>query len=247
MRRHIRAEWYRVIHSGSFFKIMIAAAVFSLTIRLLMDLGSFDKPLFGVVSEVSEFLGMVFPCVICTVCAATLGSQFSNRTAYYEIMDGASPHKIILGKYLTYVPLGLLLLPLPMGIYFAVIGLKNGLGGMKSPLLFALLFTVVAVHILSVTVFYVLIAKKMIAGAVAPYLRFVLLEQFGYMMMIELNRHEIMKWQKIMDWFPTVQVMRLAQAEYSSEFVVAVLLSFVIETAFLYAVTVYTYKQRKFC
>ncbi|MDO4317552.1 MAG: hypothetical protein Q4C48_05005 [Lachnospiraceae bacterium] len=243
MNRQIKAEWYRLVHSGHYFGFFLFVSILIAGIPFLINPDYSRQNLLENLAAYGELLPMLIGAVTCTFLAVLLCSRFGSRTAYYEIMDGARPAKIIWSKLLVYCPLALGLTLMQFGIFLLGIGLKNGGGEMKSPALFALLFLIVLLHLFSVTVMMSLLVQHPI-GAAFPYARFMLLEELAALILLELNPEKAESFSKLLNWLPMFQLANLVQASYSTLFVVQVIAGFAVEFAVLYAITFAVYKKR---
>ncbi len=244
MNKHLRAEWFRLVHSGRYFPLFLFISVLMPGVPFLTNPDFAEKNFLENLVSFTETLPMLIGAVTCTMIAVLLGNLYSNRTAYYEIMDGAGPAKIIFGKLLVYCPFALLLTALQFGIFFTCIGIKNGKGEMESPALCALLAAIVLLHLFSATVMMSLLAQHMLGTAI-PYARFLILEQLVALFLLEANPDKTESIHKILDWLPSVQLQRLAQPSYSTLFILQVIASFVIEFAILYAITYTVYRKKR--
>lgn len=243
MNRQIKAEWYRMIHSGHFFGFFLFISVLITGIPFIVNPDFAKQDLLENLSAYGEILPMVIGAVVCTFLAVLLSMRFNNRTAYYEIMDGARPASIIWSKLLVYCPLALALTAMQFGIFMLVIGLSNGVGTMKNPALFALLFLIVILHLFSVTVLMSLLAQHSI-GSALPYARFLMLEELGALILLDSNPEKTDSISKLLNWLPMLQLQELVQPSYSNLFVVQVIVSFAVEFAVLYGITYMVYKKK---
>lgn len=250
MSKHTRAEWYRLIHSGHYFSVFILLTLGAYATLFALDAASIDilnKSLSENVGNFLETFSALLPLLICTIAAAALGNMFLNRTAYYEIMDGSSIHKIILSKLVVYCSLVLIFTIVPLGGFFTYIGLKNGAGEMKNIPLFALLSVIVILHLISATVMTTLLAQNIILGSCIPYIRYLVFEQVALVMLAEgADAETADKFEKAYNWFASLQITRLAWPEYPKDFIIAVIASFVIEFIILYAAVYATYRKKLF-
>lgn len=250
MSKHTKAEWYRLIHSGHYLFVFLLLIFVSYV--ALFFLGNATESLLDInlyknICSFLETFSMLLPLLICTMTAATLGNLFHNRTSCYEIMDGSSIHKIILSKLFVYCPFVLIFTVIPLGSYFTFIGIKNGIGEMENVALFAFLFVIIVLHLVSATVMTTLIAKNLILGSCVPYVRYLVFEQVFLIMILEgASTETIDKLQKIYNWFAALQLINLGQPSYSKNFVIAVTASFVIEFIILYAAVYASYKKKRF-
>ncbi len=170
MNRLIRAEFYRICHSGFFTRVLILFFLVILFFPLILDFNLFSKTL---ADDMESFMMgilicMMFLSVIISFFAA-LG--YMKKTAYYEVMAGSKSSHIIGSKLITE---GLFL-----GVFYfiAIIGLgivvaiKNGIGGIEGLGLRLMMLFFVCLHM---TVLGTLMgmAVKNYAACLVAYARF---------------------------------------------------------------------------
>ena len=241
MAKLIKAEWYRLRHSGIFVFLLFALSFLMVIFPVVNGSEYFTE---SIAYNIPEFIGIsqtAVPMFIGTIISAALGMIFSNRTGYYEVMDGNKTSHIILRKVAVYSITSLAAYCIPAGIYFAYTGIANGTGGYKNLPMFALLFVIIFLHIITSSVLVVLITKSL-AGAVFPYARFFIIE----MMFFEVTGATIKGIDKAAVWFPTQQLTFLKRESYDSDFIIKVFLSFLIEFIILYLFAYITYKKKNF-
>ena len=102
MSNLIKSEWYRITHSRPSLPIiilgMLGCALISFLGGEMLDFKRNSVSQTGVMS--------IYLCAI--VLSSLVDTSYTNRIAFYEIMDGKSPNQIIMSKLVVYTPLALI-------------------------------------------------------------------------------------------------------------------------------------------
>ncbi len=243
MAKLIKAEWYRLRHSGNWLVYIIIMAVFSFSTVFLMDPKIHTRTLDMALYTFSESLTMSLT-YIATVVIAALAMIFNNRTGYYEVMDGNRISSIILSKVVVHGVLITALITIPAAVLFTYIGCANGVGDLPdAPVRLVLLF-VIFLHVILSSILSTLTIKSLISAAI-PYVRYMTFEYLG-LTMLTLIYPENTLIAEISEWFPMMQCIYVSYNELDTGFIVKVVASFVIETILMYIAAHVAYKKKNF-
>lgn len=245
MSKHLRAEWFRVTHIGVYLYLYIIFGLLAVGMPLLINTELSHADLFTCMAGSSESMSLTFPMFIGTLTAVMIGLSYYHRVYYYEIMDGASIHKMIASRLLIYNGMAFVCFVLPLGIVCMFFLAKNGAGQIENVPLLACLALLVVIHMVNRAVLFAMLIKNLVGGAFVPYLT-VMLEQMSYAVFSSTNPGRNEQLQKVFDWLISIQFMRLAQPEYEAGFVIAVLGSLAVESVVLYIAVYVTYKRKLF-
>lgn len=245
MNKLIKAEWYRLTHSGSYFKFLMFTCIASSLLNLLMEVELLEKPLFDNIVAMGQIFSMFMPMLIGTTIAAALSNAFQNRTTFYEVMDGSSISAIIGSKLVVYGATVCVIFGAAAGSYFSYIGFANGLGETKEPVIFALLFFIISLRIVLSSVLTTLWARKMVVAVCIPYVRYEMLEGFLPIILMECFPSSE-KLADVLSIFPVVQFGNLATPTYETDFIVMVVVSALVELTALFIIVYMGYKKKKF-
>lgn len=245
MSKHLKAEWFRVTHAGIYISMYIVFGLMTAVLPFVFSEKPGEMDLSIYISGGVETMMLMFAAFIGTLTGVMVGKAYHHRTYYYEIMNGSGIHKMIGSRLLVYNGMALVFAVVPMGIVCAVVVMRNGAGEIKNVALFAFLALLVIVRLVNRAVLFAMLVKNLIGGAVIPWFS-AEIEQMAYMMAMEMNQGNSEQIQKIFDWFPTVQFMRLAQPEYAAGFVMVVIVSLFAESVLVYLAVYATYKRKMF-
>ncbi len=247
MNKLIKAEFYRSLRSGMYFPIFVICGIFALLFPLLM--GETDPEmdnLYYHLMNYSQGSGIMIVAYVGIILSAMIGNMYQNRTYYYEIMNGSNTHHIILSKLAVYNTYSFAVLILPAVIVFAVIGSKTGTGGMENPWLAAILGAVIITNIICFTVFVTMLIRHVIAGAILMYTYSMGVTMVYMFVSDEALCDNAETMEKIFSVFPQVQILNLAQLEYTNEYIATVIGSFIVTFALMYTLTYISYRKKNF-
>lgn len=243
MAKLIKAEWYRLRHSGNWLVYIIIMAVFSFAMVFLIDPNIHTRTLDNAMGCYAEAFTMSLT-YIATVVIAALAMIFHNRTGYYEVMDGNRISSIILSKVVVHGVLITALIVVPIGVLFTYIGCANGIGDMPDvPVRLVLLF-VIFLHVMLSSILFTLTIKSLISAAI-PYVRYMIFEYLGLTMLTLIYPDNTLI-AEISEWFPMMQCMYVSYADIDTGLIVKVIASFVIETILMYIAAHVAYKKKNF-
>ncbi len=247
MNKLIKAEYYRSLRSGIYFPIFVICGIFALLFPSLM--GEVDPEmdnLFYHLMNYSQGSGIMIVAYAGIIISAMIGNMYQNRTYYYEIMNGSDTHHIILSKLAVYGSYSLVVLIIPAIIYHSIIGADKGTGGMESPWLAAVLGTIIILNIIFFTVFVSMLIRHVIAGAILMYTYSMGITMVYMFVSDEALCDNVETMEKIFGVFPQVQILNLAQLEYTNEYIASVIGSFIVIFALMYTLTYISYKKKNF-
>ena len=245
MRKLIRAEMYRLLHSGSYARCMLLVVLVMAVVPLLIDFSLLDKSL---AENMETFLlsdnMLIFYVPYVSVFFVTAG--YMKKTAYYEVMAGNKIGHMIGSKLLVDgIGIGLVCFVFATALS-VVVAVKNGTGGVTGLPLRALLFLVICLHATVLSVLIGLSVKHFAACAVL-FVRIQILDLLPAIMLPLLGEKINMSKEtseRIMRCTLSQQISDVFRADISTELVVITVLSFVIEAMLWYGLVYFTMKKR---
>lgn len=247
MNKLIRAEFYRSTRSGIYFPIFVIFGLVPLILPfILQDEVPENNLFFYYLTNYSNGSGFMISGYMGIIMAVMLGNMYQNRTFYYEIMDGADTHHIILSKLAVYNTFSAAVLIIPAILVFTAVGIQEGTDIIEKPWLTAVLGAVIILNFTCVNVFISMLVRHMISGAILTY-AYSMGISMSYMIACDeaLGNPSEAK-ERFFSIFPQVQIMKLAQPEYSTDFIISVVVGFIVTFALLYALTYMSYKRKNF-
>lgn len=248
MLKLAKAEIYRFFKSGVFSKILIALSVlvpivtFAVAWAFELHTEALDTFLLESEMPLLMIVMLAFPTVFCVF----VGTAYNSRLAYYEIMDGNKPLKIVITKIISLGLFVSTVLYVPFAVLCGVIGGVNGFGGMENPVLFFVLTYVIFAHIVIASLLYSMITRNLVLASFVPYLRFAILDFFIAMLAEMYFISDGKEAPAILNGFLYNQLGKFISGVYSSSFVVYTILSAVAEIAILSVIAILIYRRKKF-
>lgn len=244
MNRLMRAEWYRVRHSSNLIKWLFALCMICVALPVLGDIGVLQRNLSENLMAAQIALTMFVVGFLLIFSAVIVGISYMNKTAYYEVMAGNKIYQIVFSKVFVDAVLVSVSVFLFLGVYWAVIGICNGIGEIKRlPLRLCLLF-LVFFHVCTIGILILTSVRQMI-GAVLVYFRFVVAEMFVIFQVLEdVIPEQIL--EKVMDWFTMIKLNKLLSFEYeiTNHLIFTVIAGILIESAFWFGITYMGMKKK---
>lgn len=239
MNRLMRAEWYRVRHSSKFMKWLAAVCAICVALPMLVDVTVLGKNLTENLNAAQLTMSVFIPSLLSVFAAAIVGIGYNNKTAYYEVMAGNKIYQILLSKVFVDAALIGVSVFASMGIYWIIIGYRNGIGQIgQLPLRFFLLFFIFF-HICTSGIL-ILTSCRQIMGVVLVYLRFAVVETI-VMFVVQLFEGKIPEtvMAKIADWFTILKLTKLLSVEYgvTGHLIFTVIAGMLIESGVWFAVS----------
>ena len=176
MNRLIKAEFYRLRHTGHLFwyALIIPMAFIFMPIVLCWD--RLDMPLDTSLESLGTMCVLVynfFPVMV----AGISGQLFNKgKLGYYEVMAGNKASNIIMSKVLSDGVCFSGLYTVCVSAFYIYLGIKNGVGEMTHPILRFVLFALVMTHLVMSSIMIMMASKKPVAAAVFSYLRFMVFD-----------------------------------------------------------------------
>lgn len=244
MSKLIKAEFYRVSHSGIFLKIFILVGLFPLVLPFTATADMEEINLHSILLIYAEMGGIVMSELVGIMLSAMISNMYQNRTYYYEIMDGANTHHTILSKLIVYSCISTVVLIIPAIITFVIAGNCYPIGDLKQLWLTVILGVVIILNFTCFTIFISMLIRHSLGGPILVY-TLGMLPTFVYMLLSELS--DKYKWvTDILSYIPQTQIMEFVKPEYETDFIVKVIGGFVVCFAVLYALTYASYKKKNF-
>ncbi len=245
MNRLTRAELYRFLHSGSYFRILLMCCVALFFSPMLNGLEFWSLNLadnFGNIATGFLMLIMFMPLLV-TIAVA---NNYMKKTAYYEVMAGNKIWTIIGSKLAVegvFVGVLLLLAMTGLGVIVAV---KNGVGDVEQLGVRMVLLFVICLHLTFISAL-IGMAVKNITGAMVSYLRFGIIEMLIELLLPLLEIKQVLSMEsckQIQQALLMNQVSMVLVSDITSELVGWVVGSFLVEVVFWYVIVYYTMKKR---
>ena len=235
MNRLMKAEWYRIRHSSHLFIWMIFICIVIAIIPIVSDIEFYEKSLSENFKLYSGAGYIFIPLFIGVMISISIGINYYNKTAYYEIMGGQSISGIIFSKVVVNSSVMTIGIIITCSIYFSIIYIMNGVGEYENILLRLILFVLIIIHVCIVSGLLSMCLRHII-GAFLIVFRFSILEAI-------FAQNSSM--DKILNWFLSGQYQRILVGEITTKLIIAIILSTFLETIILYFISYYTMKKRK--
>lgn len=255
MIRLIKAEWYRLMHTGV-LKYFVLVCLMLPVMTMMTDLNWYKMTLSENMLLFAQNTSMMMPMILAIAISIPIGQSYQNKTAYYEVMDGRKTHEIILSKVVLYTLIFFVGITVTFGAYFGALGIINGVGDMSDILLRFILAEVIIIRICVVSVLIYMLVKHII-GLVMAILRFMLLDSIMIMIMMPADFYSdsasasaselaAISNQSSSDWFITGQMTKIFSVNIDSKLILIIFISLILEVAFWYILTHISYKRKMF-
>lgn len=245
MIRLIKAEWYKLVHTGILKYFILVCLIFPV-MTMMTDLNWYKMTLSENMFLFSQNSAVMMPLFLAIAINIPISQAYQNKTAYYEIMDGRKTNEIIFSKVILYTLIFFVGITVTCGTYLGILGIINGVGDMPDiPLRFILAeITIMRVCIVSVLICMLV---KHIIGLVIAMLRFMFFDSLVVtLMMSSESGLTAANSQSGADWFISGQIMRIFGADIDNRLILIIVLTLVLEIAFWYALTYISYKRKIF-
>ena len=246
MNRLMKAEWYRVRHSSGLKRWMIIICLFSIafTFLTLTDSNVINQNLTENLYWSGESYFFIMYC-LAVISAVIVGTGYSNKIAYYEVMAGNKISGMLLSKVLVDAVFVTVASSLSLDIFWAIIGIHNGIGLIKQLPLRFILLAVIFFHICSTGVLIATTVQHTI-GAVASYLRFSVFEMLVPFSIELFGNFSTETGTKISDWFIMLQLSKILNYEcrITDHLIFATIFGTLIEAAIWYAISYMRMKKK---
>ena len=250
MNKLIKAEFYRSLRSGIYLPIYALMSLFMVYMTFLtygesavVDGDGYE--LLAFLASYSESGVMVLGEVVSIIISFMIGKLYSDRFHYYEIMDGANTHHIILSKLIVYNIYSFVIIVIPAAVSYTAVAVSYGTGGMEKPWLPILLLTIIISNATSMILLLSMIIRRAIIGAVVSYTysMMVIILYLFYDAEISGVRNKFTGF--LLEIFPCVQITKLCFDYTSSDYIIKVVASFIV-TIVLYTLTYISHKRKNF-
>lgn len=250
MNKLIKAEFYRSMRSGIFLPIYVLMSLFTIYMTFLTYKAGVDcedgTELFWFLASYSETGAMVLSEVIGIIISLMIGKLYSDRFHYYEIMDGANTHHIILSKLIVYNIYSLVIVVVPAAVSYTAVAVNYGTGGIEKPWIPILLLTIIVIHATSLVLLISMIIRRAIIGVVISYC-YAMITMMLYMFYdaeITGTRNKIAGF--LFDTSPYIQITKLGYDYTSAKYIAMVAGSFVVTVSLLYTLTYISHRRKNF-
>lgn len=248
MLKLAKAELYRFFKSGIFSKILIGLSVLIPIVNLVVAWAFkiHDKSLDIFLTESQMPLLMIALLAFPTVFCVYNGTAYNSRLAYYEIMDGNKPLKIVATKILSLGLTVSTIMYVPFALMCGIVGAVNGFGEIENPVLFFVLVFVLFAHIVIAAMLYSMFSRNLILSSFVPYIRFGIIDLFLAMYGETYFMADGKEVPDIMNIFIFNQLSHITGTVYSNSFVVYTIVGALLEIAVLSLVVIMVYRKKKF-
>ena len=176
MNKLIRAEFYRLRHTGHLFWYAILLPMLFIFMPYILCMDQMDKPLDELIESLGTMCVLVynfFPAMV----AGFAGQLFNKgKLGYYEVMAGNKPSHIIMSKIFSDGVFFSVIYTVCVSAFYVFLGIKNGVGTMTHPLIRLALFAVVMTHLVVSSIMIMLASKKAVSAVVLTYVRFMVFD-----------------------------------------------------------------------
>ncbi len=250
MCKLIKAEFYRMTHSGIYFFLLLLVSTFPILFSITSLYNIENESLLAYVSIYCEAAGFMIPAFLGVIISATLCNMYQNRIYYYELMNGENTHKIILSKLAVYNIISIVFVIIPAIIFIAVLGADAPAGSMENVGLTIFLGCIAVFNVTCTTIFISMIVRHILGASMLFYMfnmGIMTVSTFTIEIAYDGDVSKTIKTiNKILEFFPSIQLTKLAQPEYSDSFILKVILGFVVTFTALYSLTYISYKKKNF-
>ena len=241
MNRLLKAEWHRMTTTTRFWIFMVIMVIFEILMPFIASPRNAGEYLIGCAEESSYFIFLF----VANASAALVGSTYSNRTIYYEVMCGNKVISILTSKCLIIGLTISIIMTIGFAVATLIFGITKGYGELdyiagRLVLYFLVLFHAALMGTLMVTSF-----RSMI-GAVLCYMRIMIFDGVipGIIEVI-YEGHEN-KIYDITKWFVMPQSSYVFEQKFDYKLVSAVIISLVAETLFWGIISYVLMKKRQY-
>lgn len=243
----IRADFYRLRHSGLYALLIVVLTVGSTCILPFATKNYSKATLDASLFTSSQAVLAITILISCTMVGVYIGTSYNNRMALYDVMTGYSPFKIIMSKFCSVGLLATLSGFVPLAGFFLFSYLKNGAGVTKNvPVVFVLLFVII-MHAVFSTILYAMLMKNLVFGSLISYIRFGILD----MVPMLIIQQELPDSKFVQEGYGTIlsvtdQGLGLINRCDSSKFIIMTVASLFIECTIVFVLVYFSYKRKKF-
>lgn len=172
MNRLMRAEWYRIWHSGNIRVYVVLAALLFAVFPVFGSLGMMKEPLITHIMAGAEMMPFLILMLVSPMVALAVGILYSKgKLGYYEVMAGNKIPAVIFSKLLTDGVFFTILVTVSLTLFYIIMGCKNGLGGYDHVAERYLLLTLIITRVV-LTGILITLCFRSLAASVVAYLRF---------------------------------------------------------------------------
>ena len=176
MNRLIRAELYRLRHTGHLFWYAILLPMLFIFMPYILCMDLMDKPLDKSIESLGTICVLVFNFF--PALAAGIAGQLFNRgkLGYYEVMAGNKPSQIIMSKIFSDGVFFSVIYTVCVSAFYVFLGIKNGVGTITHPLIRLALFAIIMTHLVVTSIMIMMASKKAVSAVVLSYIRFMVFD-----------------------------------------------------------------------
>ncbi|MCR5291965.1 MAG: hypothetical protein K6E28_03620 [Eubacterium sp.] len=176
MNRLVRAELYRLRHTGHLFWYAVFLPMLFIFMPCVLCMDMMDQPLDSSIESLGTMCVLVynfFPALV----AFITGQLFNKgKLGYYEVMAGNKPSNIIMSKIFSDGIFFSVVYTVCVSAFYVFLGIKNGVGTITHPFIRLVLFAIVMTHLVVTSIMIMMASKKTISAVVLAYVRFMVFD-----------------------------------------------------------------------
>lgn len=244
MLNMIRAELYRLRHCGIFLLLAAVSSILTISLYFVIAHDTFKTADLSGHCQVMGEIGWLFMLmVVVTISGIYIGTAYNNRMAYYEVMNGYSPAKIILSKLFSLGLVFTLIAFIPSALLMFIYYLKNGAGMVENvPGAFLLLFFTI-LHSVVVCVLYSMLSRNIALSAFIAYIRLGIIDMVPIAVLAEYKKDALDA--DILCISSSGSLMAISSISSWRPLEIA-LLSMLVECTLVFILVYFIYKKKKF-
>ncbi len=245
MGKQIKAEWFRIMHSGNNFWAFSLVSLIACFYPFSGRWEVLDESLSACLALFLKSAYIMFFLIVLVVVALFV-NRYQNRTYYYEIMNGTNIHNVIFSKLVAYGFYVELVFMIPNLILYTIVATRNGLGGYENIGMLLFLFNVILLRVVVEAVLLTMIFRRMVPSLAVWFFCFIS-SLMAIIIVDSLDEGKMMMLRWVTGCCPVQQVMRLYEPiAYTGGFIGVVIGSFLVEAIVLYGFTWWNYKRKNF-
>lgn len=236
MRNYIKAEFYRITRGRSVISWIgyIAADLLLIFATFIHDLSA---PTYQTVASAFPMIS----AIISIIPGVMIGKHYGDRTAYYEIMDGADIHKLIWYRLIVYVSVLTAGYFIPVSI--VMLFFERNISTFIAIGLLYLIFLRMLFLVIGITMMF-----KTKEGAVIPYF-FMMAETMAAMLALDSNEDDLYITMtegitSLFGWFSATECTLISNGLPFNTISVKIIIGFIAEAALMYGLAYISYKRK---
>ncbi len=249
MRKLMKAEMYRIIHSKKLLRYLVIATILCILLPFKFFLDYLDDDLSTMLRSSSMIFFMIL-MLLPPFYAYVTGKLYNKgKLGMYEVMAGNSAFRITGSKLLTDGLLFTVLLTVSVSIFYIAMAVNNGTGTLDHVFIRFLLYIVLFAQTVFCSVLIALYVRKTATGAVLCYARFMIFDSavLPFLMWLAGSVLGFEKLSLHIAHLSLINKMLMLTADpLNAMMILHILLGFVFEVLFWYALIYLGMKEKKY-